>query len=106
LQQWRSGVPLDGQPSQPVALRLLERDGEAALLELQMGEGRNRQIRRMCEAVGHPVSKLKRIRIGPITDPKIRPGEFRDLDEQEIASLKRAASRTPAPRAPRSPRRA
>jgi 23S rRNA pseudouridine2605 synthase len=60
-----------------------------------ISEGRNRQIRRMCEAVGHPVSKLKRIRIGPITDPKIRPGEFRDLDEKEIAALKRAASVQP-----------
>jgi hypothetical protein len=52
-------------------------------------------VRRMFEAVGHPVSRLKRVRIGPIKDDHIRPGEFRDLDEREISALKREAARTP-----------
>jgi hypothetical protein len=50
----------------------------------------------MCEAVGHPVVRLRRVRIGPITDEHIRPGEFRDLSEKEVAALKRAASGTRA----------
>ena len=93
----RAGIPLDGKRTQPadVALKRVLPEGKGAILSLIISEGRNRQIRRMCEAVGHPVSKLKRIRIGPVTDPKIRPGEFRDLDEQEIAALKRAASKSP-----------
>jgi hypothetical protein len=61
-------------------------------------EGRNRQVRRMCEAVGHRVSRLKRVRIGPITDEDIRPGEFRDLSEKEVAALKREASLEPGKR--------
>jgi 23S rRNA pseudouridine2605 synthase len=45
----------------------------------------------MFEAIGHPVDRLKRVRIGPITDERIRPGEFRELDAKEVAALKKAA---------------
>jgi 23S rRNA pseudouridine2605 synthase len=48
-------------------------------------------VRNMCEAIGHPVDRLKRVRIGPITDERIRPGEFRELDAKEITALKRSA---------------
>jgi 23S rRNA pseudouridine2605 synthase len=51
-------------------------------------EGRNRQVRRMCEAVGHPVRKLRRVRIGPITDRHLRPGEWRELTRLEVEKLK------------------
>jgi hypothetical protein len=60
-------------------------------------------VRNMCDAVGHPVVRLRRVRIGPIHDPRIRPGEFRDLSPREIAALKAAADLT-APRRPRPPR--
>ena len=108
IERLRAGIPLDGKRTQPadVALKRVLPEGKGAILSLIISEGRNRQIRRMCEAVGHPVSKLKRIRIGPITDPKIRPGEFRDLDEQEIANLKRAAAKDPAPRRSGGPKNA
>lgn len=91
-----AGVPLDGRRTGPadVTLARVLPEGKGAILSLIIHEGRNRQIRRMCEAIGHPVSRLRRVRIGPITDPKIRPGEFRDLDEKEVAALKRAASKT------------
>ncbi len=51
-------------------------------------EGRNRQVRRMCEAIGHPVRTLKRVRIGPITDKRLKPGEWRELTEAEVKKLK------------------
>jgi len=102
LERLARGVALDGRKTGPAEVRigkLIETSaGGDAVLALVIYEGRNRQVRRMCDAVGHPVVKLKRVRIGPIHDPHIRPGEFRDLSEREITALKRAASRT-APRA-------
>ena len=93
MERLARGVPLDGRKTGPADVKLarLLPEGKGAILSLIIHEGRNRQIRRMCEAIGHPVSKLRRVRIGPITDPHIRPGEFRDLDDKEVAALKRAA---------------
>lgn len=87
LQQWRSGVPLDGQPSQAVALRVLERDDDAALLELQMGEGRNRQIRRTAALLGHPVLDLQRTAIGPCSLGELPEGRWRRLQPEELLTL-------------------
>jgi 23S rRNA pseudouridine2605 synthase len=72
-------------------------DAQHALLSIVVKEGRNRQVRNMCEAVGHPVDRLRRVRIGPIADEHIRPGEFRELDGKEVAALKRLATRTRTP---------
>ncbi|MBA2301184.1 MAG: rRNA pseudouridine synthase [Acidobacteria bacterium] len=98
LERLARGVALDGRKTGPAEVRiekLIETSaGGDAILALVIYEGRNRQVRRMCDAVGHPVVKLKRVRIGPIHDEHIRPGEFRDLSEREITALKRAASRT------------
>lgn len=98
IERLRKGVMLDGRPTAPAEVELRKvadsaAGGEQALLSLTIHEGRNRQVRRMCEAVGHPVVRLRRVRIGPITDPHIRPGEFRDLSSKEIAALKRAAEK-------------
>ena len=60
----------------------------AARFELVLHEGRNRQVRRMCEAVGHPVQKLKRTRFGPIGDRSLRPGQWRELSQEEVKKLK------------------
>ena len=104
LERLSSGVMLDGRKTAPAEVRidkLFEASGgDEALLSITLHEGRNRQVRRMCEAVGHPVVRLRRVRIGPIRDEHIRPGEFRDLDDREIGALKRAAS---APSASRTP---
>jgi 23S rRNA pseudouridine2605 synthase len=101
LERLRRGISLDGERTAPATVdlhKVIETDrGADAILSMVIYEGRNRQVRRMCEAVGHPVSKLKRVRIGPITDDHIRPGEFRDLDEREIAALKREVTRTSRP---------
>jgi pseudouridine synthase len=94
LDRLAKGVVIDGRPTEPAEVRLYASadDGQQATVTFVIHEGRNRQVRRMCEAIGHPVIRLQRVRIGPISDDHIRPGEFRDLDEREIAALKRAAS--------------
>ena len=74
--------------------------GQQAVLAFVIHEGRNRQVRDMCDAIGHPVVRLRRVRVGPIADDHIRPGEFRDLTPQEVARLERAAAVTAGP--PRS----
>ena len=71
------------------------------MLSMVIHEGRNRQVRRMCEAVGHPVARLKRVRIGPITDDHIRPGEFRELHADEVEALRREVAAGVALRARR-----
>ncbi len=60
------------------------------LLKLTLHEGRNRQVRRMCEAIGHPVVRLVRTRIGPLVDGSLPPGSWRDLTRDEVRSLERA----------------
>jgi pseudouridine synthase len=95
LDRLRAGVPLDGRKTLPARVDLLKTiesaGGPQALLSIAIREGRNRQVRRMCEAIGHPVVRLRRVRIGPISDPRIRPGEFRDLSAREVAALRRAS---------------
>ena len=63
---------------------------EKGLLRIVIHEGRNRQVRRMCAKVGHPVNRLIRTRIGPITDRKLVPGSWRALTMEEIRNLERA----------------
>jgi len=87
LRRWRSGVPLDGRPSQAVSVQLLDRDGDAALLELQMGEGRNRQIRRTAALLGHPVLDLQRTAIGPWPLADLPEGRWRRLQPQELLAV-------------------
>ena len=108
LDRLASGVPLDGRRTSPAEVRIQKvietAAGGDALLAIVLHEGRNRQVRRMCEAVGHPVVKLRRVRIGPITDDHIRPGEFRELSDREVAALKRAVSAKRIPKHPEAPR--
>ena len=100
LERLRKGIALDGDRTAPATVDLYKviegPRGSDSILSMVIYEGRNRQIRRMCEAVGHPVSRLKRVRIGPIQDDHIRPGEFRDLSDKEVAALRREGTR-PAP---------
>jgi 23S rRNA pseudouridine2605 synthase len=104
LARLRKGIPLDGRRTLPADVTLVnkgrrDRDG---VLQLTIREGRNRQVRRMCEAVGHPVRELRRIRIGPIQDRRLKPGEWRELRDDEVIALRKSASRRP--RAEASPR--
>jgi 23S rRNA pseudouridine2605 synthase len=65
---------------------------DARLLRITIHEGRNRQVRRMCEAIGHPVLRLVRTRIGPVADRSLKPGEWRALTQDEVRALERAAA--------------
>ncbi len=95
LDRLSKGIVIDGRRTLPADVKLLDvsegSGAQHALLSIVVKEGRNRQVRNMCEAIGHPVDRLRRVRIGPITDDRIRPGEFRELDAREIAALKRVA---------------
>ncbi len=94
LQQLRRGVTLDDGPTAPARVRLVQRRASTSALELTIHEGRNRQVRRMAEAVGHPVRRLVRIRIGTLTDTQLRAGEWRELRQDEVRALYVAASGT------------
>jgi 23S rRNA pseudouridine2605 synthase len=97
LQRLARGIVIDGRRTQPAEVKLLKvfegPGAQHALLSIVVKEGRNRQVRNMCEAIGHPVDRLRRVRIGPIVDEHIRPGEFRELDAAEVASLKKKGVR-------------
>jgi len=88
LRRLREGVDLDDGPTAPATVAVVG----PGLLRITIHEGRNRQVRRMCEAVGHPVRRLVRTRIGPVTDRRLRPGEWRVLDPAEVRALERAAA--------------
>ena len=105
IERLARGLVIDGRRTRPAEVALLRprrASGRAAppppgagadsrLLRIGLREGRSRQVRKMCEAIGHPVVRLRRVRIGPIADDRLRPGEFRDLSDLEIARLKAAA---------------
>jgi 23S rRNA pseudouridine2605 synthase len=99
LRQLREGVQLDDGMTAPAKASLLAPN----LVRLVIHEGRNRQVRRMCDAVGHPVIRLVRTRIGPLRDPDLAPGAWRALTTDEVRALERAATPAPTGRArPRS----
>jgi 23S rRNA pseudouridine2605 synthase len=87
LSRLREGVDLDDGRTAPAKVAQLD----ARLLRITIHEGRNRQVRRMCDAVGFPVVRLVRTRIGPITDRTLRPGAWRALSQDEVRALERAA---------------
>lgn len=87
LERWRAGVALDGQPSRPVTIRCLDHRNGASQLELVMREGRNRQIRRTAELLGHPVLDLQRIAIGRLRLGDLPEGRWQQLQRQEWERL-------------------
>ena len=93
LRRLREGVELEDGVTAPAKASLVA----PTVLRLVIHEGRNRQLRRMCEAVGHPVLRLVRTRIGPITDTTLKAGEWRALAPEEVAALARAAVPTDPP---------
>lgn len=86
LRRLREGVELDDGRTAPAKASLTEPD----VLSLTIHEGRNRQVRRMCDAIGHPVRRLIRTRIGPLADRTLRPGQWRALETAEVRALERA----------------
>jgi pseudouridine synthase len=94
LRRLSRGIIIDGRRTSPARVELLpgKREGSQATLRIVIHEGRNRQVRKMCEAIGHPVDYLRRVAIGPIRDMRLKPGQYRDLTDDEVARL-RAATR-------------
>jgi 23S rRNA pseudouridine2605 synthase len=88
LRTLRRGVELSDGPTAPAEVGVLA----PGVLRIVIHEGRNRQVRRMCEAVGHPVERLVRTRIGPVRDTTLAPGRWRHLSPEEVRSLAAAAS--------------
>jgi len=88
LRLLREGVALDDGLTAPAKVSVVG----PGVVKLVIHEGRNRQVRRMCEAVGHPVRRLVRTRIGPLRDATLAPGSWRALTVDEVRSLERAAS--------------
>lgn len=90
----REGVELEEGRTAPAKVSVV---GAAAdgVLRIVIHEGRNRQVRRMCDAVGHPVVRLVRVRVGPITLRGLAPGRWRELSASEVRALSQAASRKP-----------
>jgi 23S rRNA pseudouridine2605 synthase len=95
LRRLREGVELEDGMTAPAHVS----QPEPGLVRLTIHEGRNRQVRRMLDAVGHPVDRLVRVRIGPVSDRRLRPGEWRALTPDERRALEEASGseRRPLP---------
>jgi 23S rRNA pseudouridine2605 synthase len=88
IRRLRDGVELDDCLTSPAKVS----QPEPGVLRLTIHEGRNRQVRRMCAAVGHPVKRLVRTRIGPLVDRALAPGEWRELTSAELRMLTEAVA--------------
>ena len=114
LRRLANGITLDGQRTAPAEVRLVPRRGTGhdriryprTRVRVTLREGRNRQVRRMFDAIGHPVYRLRRTRLGPLALRGLKPGDARELTVAEVKALHRAAReaapalRRPAPHRP------
>lgn len=94
LRQLREGIDLEEGRTAPAKVSELS----PGLLRFVLHEGKNRQIRRMCDSVGHPVQRLVRTRIGPLSDSSLGPGQSRLVTPEEIRSLEQAVAAANGPR--------
>ena len=94
LDRLSRGFSLGGQRTRPAEVKLLplRREANEATILITIREGRNRQVRNMCEAIGHPVNRLQRVAIGPIRDARLKPGHWRELTPAEVERLRKAAA--------------
>src|SRR5262245_3398068 len=87
------GIVIEGRRTAPAQIELLRErrtEGDTSVLRVTIHEGRTRQVRKMADAIGHPVRTLKRVRIGPIADKNLRLGSYRELTAEEVRRLKHA----------------
>lgn len=92
IDKLRRGITIDGKRTLPCDIDRMKTTGKHddegnSWFEVKLREGRTQQIRRMFQAIGHPVSKLRRVAIGPISDPKLTPGVWRELTKSEVRML-------------------
>jgi 23S rRNA pseudouridine2605 synthase len=90
LKALAAGVELADGRTAPAHIRVLETGRGAGVVEIAIAEGRNRQVRRMLEAVGHPVTELVRVAVGPVRLGRLKPGSARRLTRDEVRALYRA----------------
>ena len=88
-----SGVEIDGKMTQECSVVVLDKQPGRVVLQMTIHEGRNRQIRKMCEAVGLEVARLKRTAIGPVKLGMLKPGEYRELKPDELRALRNAITK-------------
>jgi 23S rRNA pseudouridine2605 synthase len=87
LKELQEGFRLDGRRLKPCHIEYFDK-ADNPWLKVTLTEGKNQQIRKMFAAVGHPVSKLRRVQFGPIVDPALKPGAWRFLNPKELAAIK------------------
>ena len=87
----RNGIEIDGRMTAPCEVTVLTEEENRVVLEFILHEGRNRQIRKMCESQGLEVARLKRISIGPVKLGILKQGDYRELSEQDVKKLLRSA---------------
>src|SRR5439155_4974856 len=101
LDRLSRGIVIEGRRTAPARVELVggsertrpanaRRGDDMSLLRITIHEGRTRQVRSMCDAIGHPVRALRRVRIGPLTDSRMKLGAYRELTAVEVARLKSA----------------
>src|SRR5205085_7484118 len=97
----RRGITIEGKRTLPCDIERLKTTGRGedegnSWWEVKLREGRTHQIRKMYQAIGHRVSKLRRVAIGPISDPKLTPGVWRELTKHEVKLLATLKDKPPA----------
>ena len=85
-----SGMEIDGHKTQPAVINVLSKEPGRVVLLMTIREGRNRQIRKMCEGVGLEVARLRRISIGPLKLGMLKPGTWRELKPEELRAIRNA----------------
>ncbi|WP_304507458.1 pseudouridine synthase [Anaerotignum sp.] len=88
LQKFRRGVFIDGRKTKPAKIQILEKGDRQSVVEIVIHEGRNRQVRKMCEAIKHPVAQLKRVATGELKLGDLPRGKYRHLTPKEVKYLK------------------
>lgn len=88
-----SGVEIDGRMTAECTVVVLDKQPGRVVLQMTIHEGRNRQIRKMCEAVGLEVARLKRVSIGPLKLGMLKPGEYRELKPDELRAIRTAITK-------------
>jgi len=91
ISKLEGGIELDGKKTAPAKVRVIKHDADRAVAEITLYEGRNRQIRRMCDAVGLEIARLARVAVGNVELGALRSGEWRELTQHEVSSLLRSA---------------
>ena len=105
LDRLARGVVVEGRRTGPAMVELVSdrrrparrsQGDDTSLIRVTIHEGRTRQVRKMCDAIGHPVRRLRRVRIGPLSDSTLKPGTFRELTSAEVRRLKSAGRTLPS----------